>query len=498
MKILTSSQIKEADKFTIENEPISSINLMERASVACVDWILKNTNEEYFYIFVGQGNNGGDGLAIARLLSHYKKNVTVFCLKFSNSETADFKTNLERIKRIRNVEIVELSEFKNIDFLENSIIIDAIFGSGYSPRKSEFFEKIVNQINQSKKTVISIDIPSGLSCDDYRKDFKNQIIKANTTLTFQFPKLSFLFPENGEFVGNFEVLDIGLHQDYLSKVETQNFYLQKEDFEIKKREKFSHKGIYGNAFLFAGSEGKMGAAILSAKSCLRSGVGLISVLVPKSENYILQIALPEAMTFTFENDNIEVSKFSAIGIGPGIGTSKETADKVLEIIKNTKVPLIIDADGLNILSENKNELKILPENTILTPHVKEFERLFGKTNNDFERFLLQKEMSAKFKISIVLKGAHTIISHPNGNCYFNSTGNPGMATGGSGDVLTGIILSLLAQHFEPNLASTLGVFIHGLAGDFAKQNSSEESIIASDIIENLGKTFNLLKISKYD
>lgn len=466
MKILSIDKVREADRYTIENEPISAENLMERAAGQVFEWLLPRINHDHrIKIFCGTGNNGGDGLVVARRLHEKGFDVDTMSIQELHS-TDDFPV-----------------------FGENEIIIDALFGSGLNRPITGIAADLINYLNQQNAIRISIDVPSGLFAD--QPSPLGAIFKADYTLTFQMPKLAFMMPENDPYVGQLKVLDIQLHPKYLLEVETNNFLVNKEMIKpiIHKRPKYSHKGTYGHALLIAGSEGKTGAAILGAKSCLRTGVGLLSVKLPQSAWTPLQASLPEAMIHT--DDKLDA--FNAIGVGPGLSTSDEAQRLVRHVIQDTHVPMVMDADALNILSENKTWLQFLPPKTILTPHPKEFERLFGKTSNSFERLELQREMALKHGIIIVLKGANTSVAMPNGTVFFNSTGNPGMATAGSGDVLTGMILSLLAQRYNPEEAAVLGVYLHGLAGDLAVQEIGQEALIASDITEHIGNAYMSLK-----
>jgi NAD(P)H-hydrate epimerase len=466
---------------------------MERAATKCFDWIIKNySSETEFAIFCGVGNNGGDGLVIARLLKQANYKVTVYIVEFSDNYSPDFKTNLERLE---NVEVNYLNQDKYRFVLRpNVVVVDAIFGSGLTRSIDGFITEIVHQIN--KEEIVAIDLPSGLFAEDNRENNFDNIVKAKTTLTFQQPKLAMLFPQNYFFVGEWIVLPIGLHQGFIEGLHTTSYVTIITDIKkiLKPRAKFSHKGTFGHALLIAGSKGKMGAAILSAKACLRAGVGLLTVHIPTKGLEIMQTALPEAMCRTSdENDFIadvpELSAYNAIGIGPGLGMEKQTQNAFKLLIQNANFPLVIDADALNILSENKTWLAFLPQESILTPHPKEFERLVGKWDSDEERLELLQQFAIKHQVIVVLKGANTSIALPSGNIYFNSTGNVGMATAGSGDVLTGIITSLLAQRYLPSEAAILGVYLHGLAGDIAKENLTEFGIIASDIIDALPKAY---------
>ena len=524
MKILPVEKIREADAFTIENEPIESIDLMERAASKVYEWFMKRckTKEVYVKIFCGIGNNGGDGLALARMLYFSGIIPQVFIVRYSDKMSRDCEINFDRLKESRDVipvaseslvpmyDIVSEDDFPQI--YDNDIIIDAIFGSGLNRPIEGFTAELIKYINKSNAIKIAIDIPSGLfACGGQQSTVNGQqhspiahgsqliahsILKADYTLSFQFPKLAFMFPEYDAYVGKWEVFDINLHKDFIDNVETLNFYTTEDVVKpiIRKRTKFSHKGTYGHALLVAGSSGKTGAALLSAEACMRTGVGLLTVHLPKDALLPMQTYLPEAMTDIDKSDTHcseinDILSYTAIGVGPGLGKNDETVTLLKKMIQEATQPLVLDADALNIIADNPTWLSFLPDNTILTPHPKEFDRMFGMTNNSFERLELQRKMSVAHNIIIVQKGAHTAITFPNGTCFFNSTGNPGMATAGSGDVLTGVILSLLAQRYTPQEAALLGVYIHGHAGDIAAQELGMESMIARDITRNIGKSF---------
>lgn len=491
MKILPTELIRQADQYTIEHEPISSIDLMERAATQVFEWLLRRINKEgKIKIFCGMGNNGGDGLVVARLLDGKGFLPEVFMVRYSEKMSLDCEANYLKLQQETQVPIQDIrSEADFPSFADHEIIIDALFGSGLNRAVTGVAGELIEYLNRQQAIRVSIDIASGLFADTPSP--AGAIFKPDYTLTFQQPKLAFLMPENDPYVGRLEVLDIQLHPQYLLEVETNNFLVDKEMIQpiIHHRPKYSHKGTYGHALLVAGSEGKTGAAILGAKSCLRTGVGLLSVKLPQSAWTPLQAALPEAMIHV--DDKLDA--FNAIGIGPGLGKNDEAQRTVRSLIQDAKVPMVMDADALNILAENKTWLSFLPAKTILTPHPKEFERLFDKTSTSFERLELLRDMAVGYGIIIVLKGANTAVSMPNGAVFFNSTGNPGMATAGSGDVLTGMILSLLAQHYSPEEAAVLGVYLHGLAGDFAAEAQSQEAMIASDITENIGNAYTSLR-----
>lgn len=505
MKIPTIKNAREADAFTIENEPITSVDLMERAASTAFGWIenkLNHQTETNVKIFCGMGNNGGDGFVLGRLFCQKHYDVEVFLVHVGEKMSHDCQVNYERLKTLNPSVIHEV--FSKNDFPEISdsdVVIDAVFGSGLTRPLEGLAAEMVEHLNNNQAVRIAIDIASGLNGDGFATS--EHTFRPDYTLSFQFPKLAFLLPENEPFVGNWEVLDIKIHPDYVEKVESVNFLTENEVVRplVHRRGKHSHKGTYGHALLIAGSTGKTGAALLAAESCLRSGVGLLTAHLPKSATLPLQVYLPEAMMSVDESEDCfsqlpDLLNYTAIGAGPGLGKRPETANALKRLIQETKVLLVLDADALNIISENKTWLAFLPERTIMTPHPKEFERLFGKTENSLQRLELQREMSRKYNLIIVLKGANTAVTFPTGVCFFNTTGNPGMATAGSGDVLTGIILSLVAQRYTPEEAALLGVYLHGLAGDIAASENGMESLIASDISKNVGKAF--LKLTDFE
>ncbi len=501
MKILTVDKIREADAFTIKNEPIASIDLMERAASLCFQWIISHIPEGSRYlVFCGAGNNGGDGLALARMLKIKGFPVKVYLTGRDDQRSADCRTNEERWLHLTGTEIISLSPGQDFPEIQTrDIVIDALLGSGLSRPVEGFLAELINHINGHPSFVISIDLPSGLLCDQSNQTSPSPVVKANVTLTFAVPKLSFLFPENERFVGDWQVLDIGLMPSYFEHAGTDNYYVDHDLVKkiLRPRNKFSHKGNFGHALLIAGALGKMGAAVLAARACLRSGPGLVTVRVPTCGTTILQTAVPEAMLSIEPNPEIfckipDLHAYSSLAIGPGIGQDPASANALKVLIQEWRSPMIIDADAINILADNKTWLSFLPKGCILTPHIKEFERLIGKSSNDFERNRIQRDFSLKYQAYVVLKGAYTAITTPERVCYFNSTGNPGMATGGSGDVLTGILNGLLAQGYSPLESCLLGVYLHGLAGDYASAAMGQEALTAGDLIHYLGKTFQSL------
>ncbi|GAB4277522.1 MAG: bifunctional ADP-dependent NAD(P)H-hydrate dehydratase/NAD(P)H-hydrate epimerase [Marinilabiliales bacterium] len=502
MKLFKSSQVAVIDKYTIDNEPIASIDLMERAAGNMFKWISNHFNfDRTFQIFAGPGNNGGDALAIARMLAEKKANVIVNIIRIKDKLSNDAEINYQRLIKNKTVIINNVQNKSELPELQNNqIIIDGLFGSGLTRPLSGLAAETVRHINSSKATIIAVDIPSGLFGEDNSHNNPEAIIRADYTLALQFPNISFFMPENYEYVGNWTIIPIGLHEKIINELETDYYQITSRYIGslIKKRNKFDHKGIYGHALLISGSLGKTGAAVLSGKACLKTGVGLLTVHIPKSGNVILQTSLPEAMTSIDNNDKIvteipEFSPYDAVGVGPGIDKHNETVKMLEKLLSSYNHPIVIDADALNIISENKKLIEKIPENSILTPHPKEFDRLFGKHHNTYNRIQTQINNSIKHKIFIVLKGAHTTITTPQGKCWFNTTGNPGMATAGSGDVLTGIILSLLAQKYKSFEAALIAVYLHGLAGDIAVNDTGEHSLIAGDIINNIGNAYKYLQ-----
>lgn len=491
MKIVSVEQIRALDAHTIKHEPISSINLMERAALAFVRWYCAHfDNRNQIVVFCGQGNNGGDGLAIGRLLSSKGYDLSVYVIKHSASPSEDFRENLHRIQNSLAVHTIQGKE--DIPILSASaIIIDALLGSGLTRPVDGLLAEIINSINGSPAKVISVDIASGLFANTSNGD-TDTIIRPDHTISFQLPKLAFMLPRNGVHVGSWEVVDIGLSAEFIQRLPTPYFFTDPLVAQslIRNREKFSHKGTYGHALLVAGSFGKMGAATLAGKACLRSGVGLVTMHIPRCGYTIAQISVPEAMTSTDIHEQListlpELKPYTAIGVGPGIGKDPQTLRALRELIENVQVPMVWDADSLNLLSENQHLLRLLPKNTILTPHPKEFQRLAGNSRDDYERIEVARNFAREYQLIVCLKGAHTAVVFSDGTVHFNATGNAGMATGGSGDVLTGVITALLAQGYPPETAALLGVFQHGAAGDRAAALRSQASIIASDIVDNL-------------
>ncbi len=493
MKIFSAGQIRQWDAYTIQHEPTASVDLMERAAKACVEWILNNcNNDNAFKIFCGKGNNGGDGLAIARLLIQNKFPTTVYIVGDTSAGSDDFQTNLNRLQPIAEIQF--LDSVKSFPVLQkNDALIDAIFGTGLNKKPAGIHQKIISYLNNTANQIISIDIPSGLYTD--RSSGENAVIRSRYTLSFQQQKLAFLLAENAPYCGKVVVLDIELSKQYYENEKTEFELTEQNKIEsiYIPRKSFANKGNYGYACIIAGSYGMMGAAIMSSKACLRSGVGKLTAYICKQGYSVMQTAVPEAMCKMFGNtfikDVTNLKGFNVIGIGPGIGKHPSHKQLLQSVFRDFKNPVVIDADALNMLSNYPAMYRMIPSKSIITPHPKEFERLFGSTENDFDRIHLAMKKSKELNIYIILKGHRTLIATPEGKGFFNSTGNAGMATAGSGDVLTGILTGLLAQQYKPLDACLLGVYIHGLAGDIAARKLSMEAMIAGDIINNLGEAF---------
>lgn len=507
MKILSSPQLKELDKYTIVHEPIASIDLMERAAIALTNAIVRRWDKSFeIVVFAGPGNNGGDALAIARMLSKRGYHVEVFLFNTKGNLSEECQTNLNRLKTCGSVYFTEIStQFDPPTLTERHLVIDGLFGSGLNKPLSGGFASVVKYINSSKAQVVAIDIPSGLMGEDNTYNIRQHIVRADVTLSIQLPKLSFLFPENEDIVGEWELLDIGLKQTYIDAAPSAFSIIEESDVRqlIKPRKRFAHKGSFGHGLLIAGSYGMAGASILSAKACLRSGIGLLTVHAPIHNHDLLQTTVPEAIVQTDIHERYfaqptDLSRYKAIAIGPGLGQEEDTALAMMEQIQGSSLPIILDADAINILSTHRNWLSRIPKRCILTPHLGELERLIGKCMDTYERLTKVKELATYLQSYIIVKGAWTAIVTPEGNYFFNPTGNPGMATAGSGDVLTGILLALVSQGYTQEEACLLGVYIHGMAGDIAAEEMTEISLTASDIINSLPAAWKKIRQTPRD
>lgn len=497
MEILEVEHIRQWDAYTIGHEPISSLLLMERAAGACYDWLMNSGyRNRRFTIFCGKGNNGGDGLVIARLLIQSGHEVTIHILEFGNKGTEDFQLNLQRLHEITSSIIFVSSAEALHEIPKDAVLIDALYGSGLNKPLEGLSAELVRHINDAGVEVISIDIPSGMFADSSSQELP--LVEATHTLSFQCYKLAFVMAENARWMGKLHILDIGLHPGFLKTIKP-GYRLITQGLAtsiLKKRNRFAHKGHFGHAALIAGSKGMMGAAVLAARSCLRSGVGKINCHIPQCGYTIMQTSVPEAIVVSEPGEEFiekvsALDRYSAIAIGPGWGMRPTNAGLIAGILA-AKKPMVMDADALNSIAQEKDLLHRIPANSILSPHPKEFERLFGAVSNDFSRLELLKQKANALQVVIVLKGHHTAVATPGGICYFNLSGNVGLAKAGSGDVLTGMLLALLAQGYPAEQAACLGVYLHGLAADLAVKDIAYESLLASDVVDYLGAAFRKL------
>lgn len=563
MKILSSEQIRACDEYTIQNEGITSLDLMERAADQCAGWILKNCpTDSSFHVVCGLGNNGGDGFALSRLLLEAGHEVIIYALDSGKSRSPDCWTNLDILlsKFSENVFIISEQDveiggnglvkegasfgdgsseestsvkkyhpegqnttgttfFRTIS--PNDIIIDAIFGTGLNRAVEGWMSDVINQINPLPNVKIAIDVPSGLMTDSLPNPQDHtdpSIVRADHTLSFQFHKRAFLHPEGGIYSGKVQLLDIQMSKSFIENAHTDYHTVDAGTVSAmsKPGSAFAHKGTFGTTLIIAGSHGMMGAAVLSARAALRSGVGKVCGWVPECGYEIFQMGVPEATCFVGgekhlsgnllseqgrekRNTNMsdwgngfDIRRFQSVGIGPGIGHHPETVAALSGLLQSIQIPLVLDADALNIIASDPELMTNIPRGSIITPHPGEFKRLFGSTDNSFEMVDLARKEARERGIYIILKGRHTIVACPDGQCHYNLTGNPGMATGGSGDVLTGLLAGLLAQGYSARDASLIGVYIHGLAGDIAAEKHGQQGLIAGDIIESLGNAWKTI------
>ena len=497
MKIFSSAQIKNWDAFSIKEQRITSDALMERAALACHQWLSNNHYiKQPIILFCGKGNNGGDGLALARMLIQSNVPVTVYILELGKPGSNDFQLNLQRLHPLTaNIHFIQSEQFFPV-IEKNQLVIDALFGTGLNKPLDALALKLVNHINSFLSTVISIDIPSGLFSDKSSKSYA--AILAKHTLSFQSAKLAFLMPENDHCVGEFHIVNIGLSSQYEDEQPAVHEIMGKDIISaiIRPRNKFSHKGSFGHAALLAGSYGMMGAAILAAKGCLQAGAGKLTCYIPSCGYEIMQTSVPESMCRVSGDKFItalgEMTGYDAMGIGPGIGQEDGSVGLLHKLLTSVNKPIVLDADALNAIAADKKLLAAIPEGSVITPHPKEFERMFGKSENEFERLQLALAKAAELKIYIVLKGHYTAVITAGGKVYFNSTGNAGMAKAGMGDVLTGIITGLISQRYPLPEAALLAVYLHGLAGDVAATKNSQQAMQASDLINSLADAWKSL------
>lgn len=502
MKIFTRAQIKELDQFTIDHEPIKSVDLMERAAHTVVNFICSIWSvEDNVVVFAGPGNNGGDGLAVARMMANQGYGVTAYLFNISARLSPDCMENSKRLKNCPKVNFIEVTEeFEPPKLDSKTLVVDALFGSGTTKPLAGGFASLVKYINAAKTTVVSIDVPSGLMTEDNSYNVRANIVRATYTVTFQQPKLAFFFPENQCFIGKLEVVDINLSQEGIDKMSATFETIEEKHIKalFKQRDPFAHKGMMGHGLLVAGSYGVCGAAILAAKACLRSGVGKVTVHVPRFNIPVMQVAVPEAVISCDDDDAIftqpvDMQDYEAMAIGPGLGCHETTAIATISQLRRAQCKVVADADTLNILGAHHAWMQQLPKGLIMTPHPKEMDRMTGHSNDSYERMLKALDLAARIQGYIIVKGHHSLLCCPDGKVYINTTGNAGMATAGSGDVLTGIILALLAQGYNQKEACIMAMYVHGRAGDIASADKGQTALVASDIIDFLPKAFRELE-----
>ncbi|MDO7884719.1 NAD(P)H-hydrate dehydratase [Hymenobacter cheonanensis] len=506
MKLLSAVQIRALDQATIREQRTTSTALMERAAIALAGWLYQHytpAEAGEILLLCGPGNNGGDGLALARLLYLAGYAVRLGLLpaaKYSD----DYEYNHHVLPKV--IAIQELSAEQLPDIQPGTLVVDALFGTGLSRPLDGVAAAVVRHLNDRHARVVAIDLPSGLLADAPQPNPQAPVVRASHTISFGLPKLAFLLPQNADYVGEWHVVDIGLSPDFIGQADTPWHFTRlpgaggfdaalaarQPDVTLPKRGKFAYKNTFGHALLLAGSRGKVGAAVLAGGACLRGGVGLLTVAVPGCGYDIIQTTRPEAMCLPdaqadFISELPELKSYQAVGIGPGLGQAGASRAVLEKLLREARVPLVIDADALNLLGEHRELLALLPENTVLTPHIGEFTRLTEKARDDYHRLELLREFTQKHKCVVILKGAYTAVGAPDGQVYFNSTGNPGMGTGGSGDVLTGLVLALRAdQRLAALLAARLAVLAHGLAGDLAAAETGEAGLVAGDLVQHLG------------
>jgi len=470
LPLLTSPQIREADAYTIANEPISSVNLMERAAKAFVGWFVNHfpDKRQAISIYCGTGNNGGDGLAIARILhGHHYKSVNIKIARFSDKASDDFIVNLKKLQN--TITVTEIKPGDVFPDEDSPVLIDAMLGSGLNKPLHGDYEKLVKHLNSLEKTVVAVDIPTGFFSEGEIKP-DSTVLKAKLVITFQQPKINFLLPESGPVMKCWEAVNIGIDESFVKSLNSPYQFITEKDIRalMKPRHKFSNKGTFGHALIVAGQAKTMGAALLCSSACAHAGAGLTTACVPESGLTALNSYLPEIMAIVRQGNDLPKigwDKFSTMGIGPGLGNDENSLNLLCDILTNYKKPVVIDADALNILAEHKQLWNMIPEGSIITPHMKEFDRLFGESTSWWQRLQTAIEKAKEHKICIVLKNDYTITAMPDGKAYFNSTSNAAMASGGMGDVLTGIITALLAQKYSSRDACIIGTYIHGKAGD---------------------------------
>lgn len=500
MHLLTAAQTKDWDAATLRQQGISAQQLMERAARACTGWLLKKyTTQTPFIVLCGCGNNGGDGMAIIRFLLQAGFAVKGFLLKHQDRLSADAAAQ-ELLLPNGALQVLTPGSLLE-DLPPHIVLVDALLGAGTARPLSGWLNEFVTHINQLDNEKISIDMPSGLQADQLPLP-EDVVLKATHTLALQQFKRSLLHPEGGRYGGQLHRIDIGLDGDFLSRTESpfQTIEAHTVNSLFRQRDVFSHKGTLGTALIIAGSYGMMGAAALAANAAGRAGAGKVKALVPACGYGILQTLAPEALCLVSGTEQLtEMAAFtdgvSGLAAGPGIGDSAATKDALRALLTQQTKPMVLDADALNIISGEKEMLLQLPPRSILTPHPKEFERLFGATENSMARLELAREKAIAHQVLIVMKDRFTVIVTPSGDCWYNLRGAAAMATAGSGDVLTGVLAGILAQGYSPFAAAVLGVHVHALAGEYATKAMGIHATLAGDLVQQLGAAFRELEKS---
>jgi ADP-dependent NAD(P)H-hydrate dehydratase / NAD(P)H-hydrate epimerase len=518
IKVVTSEEMQELDQSATRQYGIPGTILMENAATSAVNVILEkygNVSGKNIFIFCGKGNNGGDGLAIARHLFNPGGNIYTFITDKKRDLKGDAQLNSNILQRMMNEKENErkliynqISNIKELDqFPEPDMIIDAVFGTGIKGNIDGISKSIIEYINQSNKIKVAIDIPSGLN--GTTGEIGNIAIKADMTITMATPKTGLLINKGPELCGNLFIADISMPLSLLNKHKSKRYLIEEKDIRkrLPKRNYDAHKYSCGKVFVLSGSLGLTGAAAMCSESVIRSGAGAAILGIPESLNLVMEEKLTEVMTVplpetsekTLSPKGIKtimeyVNWADVVLLGPGLSQNKDTKKLIITLMHEIKKPLILDADALNNLKENTELIKSYKNEIIITPHYGELSRLIKTPANDIavNRIEIAKKTAKEYNLTLILKGAPSIIADKQENIYINSTGNPGMATAGAGDVLAGLVAGFFAQTQKPVDAALLGMFIHGLAGDFAREAMGELSLIATDIQKNISKAIKYL------
>lgn len=502
MKIFTSEDIRTIIAKSLEADGSTVAELAEKvAEGVAADILARWRPTKRTFVFAGPGLNGAYGLATARKLAEAGFSPEVFLFNIRGKMLSpDCKRLRDEVEKVPGLTLTEVvNTFDPPQLPSSALVVDALFGVENHQPLAGGFVSLVRYINESRTTVVSIDLPSGLFSDWNPNGVNRDIIHANTTVAVGFPHLCFLMDENAELVGQWKVLDVGFDEGVVREMPTKFHLVERADIKrvLRPRSEFCNKNDLGHALLIAGSYGMVGAATLAARGALRSGAGKVSVYSASCAYSPLQTSVPEAM-FIGDKGKFMVGAINpatfpqsakgnlAVAIGPGLGTNDATAAAVESFIKSWDKPMVVDADALNIIAMKRDLLNHLPLLSVLTPHDGEFDRLFDAQFNHERRILKAIEMSAAYNILILLKGRYSALVRPDGKVFFNFSGNPGMATGGSGDVLTGVIAGFMAQGLKPEVASIVAAFVHGEAGDLAAEEQGEYGMTSGDIASKIG------------